>query len=313
VVYVVHWKTVAMDLLGSQKAGVHGMRALGTRAADQLLFYWKALPELLTWPVLAMSLLGLAISRWWSRRAATFFMLAWIAGVYVTFALISHKESRYVFYWLPPFAYFATGPFFANWRWQWLRKVGAACAILVLGVSLYSAWNYERPFVSGYSSVARDIVRRSRSGIILFDGDLPANFIFFLHSLDAERRFLVLRKALWVERIKLEGGSEELAHGLNEVRDVVTRNGVKYVVVVDSSNLHFAVQRSLRELLDSDPQFKLLSIFPIETNEPEWKNRRLLLYQNTRNRPPTDAFLAIRMLTLSHDIVVPWSELKRTW
>jgi len=94
---------------------------------------------------------------------------------------------------------------------------------------------------------------------------------------------------------------------------VVSRDGVKYIVLSHASNLHFDVQRSLRDLLDTDPQFKLLKVFPIETNQTEWKDRQLRLYQNTDYHPPTEELLRIRMLTLSHDIVVPWSELKQTW
>ena len=312
-VYLVHWKTVAMDLVGNRSADIHGGTEVVNRAAEQLLFYWRALPAQLTWPLLLMSFLGMATSRWWSTRQATAFMLLWIVSVYLTFTFISQKDPRYAFYWIPPFTYFAVGPLTADWRMKWMRVAGAICAILVLGMTLHSGWFYRRPFVSGYSSVAREIVHRSRSGIVLFDGDLPANFIFFLHSFDADRHFLVLRKSLWVTRIELKYGSEELAHGKDEVRDVVSRDGVKYIVVSDASNLHFDVQRRLRELLDSDLQFKLLKVFPIDTNQPEWKDRRLRLYQNTAYHPPTEEFLRIRMMTLSHDIVVPWSELKQTW
>jgi len=303
-VYLVHWKTVAMDLLGNSSAGIH---------ADQLLFYWRALPQHLPWPLLLLSCLGMATSRWWSTRQATVFMLLWIVSVYLTFTFMSQKDPRYAFYWIPPFTYFAVGPLTAAWRITWMRLAGAICATLILGMTVYSGSRYRRPFLSGYASVARDIVQRSRSGIILFDGDLPANFIFFLRSFDASRRFLVLRKSLYVTRIELKYGSEELAHSKDEVRDVVSRDGVKYIVLSHASNLHFDVQRSLRDLLDTDPQFKLLKVFPIETNQTEWKDRQLRLYQNTDYHPPTEELLRIRMLTLSHDIVVPWSELKQTW
>jgi hypothetical protein len=311
VAYLVHWKTIAMDLVGNTRAVTYG--EFVSRAAQQLIFYWGALPELLTWPLLVMSLLGIATSRWWSTRQASAFMLIWIAGVYLTFTFISHKEPRYAIYWIPPFTYFAVGPFTADWRVKSMRVAASVCAVLILVVSLQWGWRYKRPYVSGYSAVPEEIARRSASGIILFDGDLPANFIFFMKSLDPERRFLVLRKSLWTMRIKETGGSEELVHSKEEVREVIRRDGIRYIVITEGSNLWFDVQRRLREFLAGDPQFTLLKVFPIESNQPEWKNHRLLLYENTRYQPPTAEFLHIRMMTLTKDIVVRWSELRRTW
>ena len=71
--------------------------------------------------------------------------------------------------------------------------------------------------------------------------------------------------------------------------------------------LRFPVQRHLREQLQSD-QFQLLGRFPIESNEPNWQGESLLLYENKQWAPPTDPMLKIRMLTLPHDIEVPFSK-----
>jgi hypothetical protein len=90
--------------------------------------------------------------------------------------------------------------------------------------------------------------------------------------------------------------------------DLFRRDGIRFVVVSETANLRFPVQRILREQLRSD-QFQLLGRFPITSNEPSWEGESLLLYENKQWTPPTDRVLRIRMLTLPYDIVVPIDEL----
>jgi hypothetical protein len=302
-VYLVHWKSIAMDFIGPTNA----------HAQNPLLFYVKALPGQLGWPLLLVSLVGIATCRWWSKREASAVMLAWIAASYITFTLISYKEPRYSFYWIPAFTYFAVGMLTAPWRVKRARLLGALLAVVLLANSLVSAWRYQRPYISGYERLAEQVVQRGQPGIILFDAALPANFIFFLHRFDPGRDFVVLRKSLWVMRIKRTNGEEELVHDDQHLLELIRAQGVKYVVVSDDPKSEFKIQKRLRNLLQSEPQFKLLSTIAIESNKPEWQNRHLLLYQNLECAPPQDQFLNIPMLTLSHDIVVPWSELKQAW
>jgi Dolichyl-phosphate-mannose-protein mannosyltransferase len=302
-VYLVHWKAIAMDLVGSTNP----------HPRNQLLFYAKALPDQLGWPLLVLSLVGIATCRWWSKREANVVMLAWIGACYITFTLISHKEARYSFYWIPAFTYFAVGLLTSPWRIKAVRIVGALLAVALVGNSLLSAWRYQRPYIAGYERLAEQVVESGKTGIILFDAELPANFIFFLNKFDPGRHFVVLRKSLWVMRIKRRGGEEELVHNDQQLLDLMRNQGVKYVVVSDDPNAEFQIQNRLRNLLQSEPQFKLLSTFPVESNQREWQARHLYLYQNLECGPPQDEFLRIRMLSISHDIVVPWNDLKQTW
>jgi hypothetical protein len=53
-------------------------------------------------------------------------------------------------------------------------------------------------------------------------------------------------------------------------------------------------------------QFQLLGRFPVVSNERTWTGENLLLYENKLWTPPTEKVLRIRMLTLPHDIVVPF-------
>jgi hypothetical protein len=294
-VYRVHWQTTAMNLTDQEVAGT-----------AKVVFYWEHLPGQLGWSLLVLSLLGLVTSPRWDRRTTTLLMLTWIASCYVTFTLIGLKDARHTLYWLPPFTYFVAGMLTRMFTRPPLRAVAGVAVAVLLGGALVIAWSYQRPYVAGYSAAAKAVTQIAPGGIILYDGDLPGNFIFFLRANDPHRHFLVLRKALYAYRIDKRWGSEEVVHDREGIEDLLRRDGVRFVVVSDGMRLNFAVQSTLRELLQSK-QFRLRGRYPIYRSEPR-QAANLLLYENQMWTPPTDKFLRIRMLTLSDDIVVPFDQ-----
>jgi len=150
-------------------------------------------------------------------------------------------------------------------------------------------------------------VNQYHAGIVLFDGPVPGNFVFFMRALDPARHFLILRKVLYADDIRPGEGSEELLHSPEELGEAFRRDGIRFVVVSENLPARFNSQSILREQLHTD-QFQLLGRFHIESNEPSWKTENLLLYENKRWAPPADKVLRIRMLTLPHDIVVPFDQ-----
>ena len=307
-VYIVHWKTISMDLLGQQSSGAG--HSLLEQVGQSMRFYLKTAPEQLGWPILILAIVGILTYRLWSRWEAAAFMLAWLAGGYITFTAIHHKEARYSFFWIPPFIYFVSGLLTAKWRFRPLRVLALAVAVILSVQAVVTGWSYQRPYVGGYAALASRIRSLSDSGVILCDAPLPANFIFFMRKLDQQRRFVVLRKALFATRIKVSGGSEEFAKTVTDVDNVIDHDGVRFVVVSDSPTV-FEGQRSLLTLLHTDPRFELLGTFPIQSNQREWQNQHLFLYRNNRPTLPEGRFLTVRMMTLSNDVVVPWAELNQ--
>ncbi len=308
-VVVLHWRTFVTDVVSPVPSGTQGASA---GHLENLLFYLRVLPAQFGWPLLGLATVGMVSSRWWSPRRATIFMAAWIVGCYLMITAIPHKEPRYALYWVPALAYFVVGPLTAKWRAPAVRFAARAVAFVVLVCVAVVGWRYQRPYMAGYAPVAHRIVEASNSGVILFEAPLPANFIFFLRQLDDQRHFLVLRKALWTERIVSRYGEEEFAKTPDDVRDVIEKNGVKYVVVSDRS-APIQARTSLMYLLEHDSGFELVDTFPIESNEPYWEGKHLFLYRNRLAAPPTGEFLRIRMMTLPHDIVFPWSQFKQVW
>ena len=292
-VYRVHWKTIAMDL-DERKAS----------AGNGTMVYLRALPEQLGWILLFLALTGILVSWRWDRSRNVTLMLSWIVACYGTFTLIGHKEPRYALYWVPPFLYFAFGLLTGYFRRPVLKKAGAALVLPVLATTLAAGWSLRRPYVCGYEAAATSITGSVNSGIILYDGPLPGNFIFFVRAHDPHRRFLVIRKALYAVRLKLGGGSVELLHDKSDIEKFISASGIRFVVASGGQSLHFPSQEVLRSML-AGPPFHPVGRFPIEGTDLDTPNLDLNVYENTKWTEPTEKYLRIKMLTLDHDIVVP--------
>jgi hypothetical protein len=275
-------------------------------------FYWSKLPEMIGWPALALSALGILTCRWWGKRESNVVMLAWIAACYIVFTLIRHKDpyGRYILYWVPAFAFFAVAPLLRLVSVRWVRVLGIATVIAVAASYTVRAWSYQRPYVSGYAQLARQLTQRE-GGCVLVDADLPGNLIFFIRASDPQRRFIILRKALHEVRMMSEWGETEFAHSQSDVEQILKSDGVRYVVVDTNKHLHFSSSVALREILDHSGNYKMLGAFPIETNQSNWQGRSLMLYESSAPVVLPHGTLHIKMSNLHHDIDIPFETLTK--
>jgi hypothetical protein len=276
-------------------------------------FYVSALPDQLGWPLLALALLGVVTCRWWTKRENVALMLSWIFACSCMVAFLATRDLRYTTYLFPPLVYFAAAPLTSYALSPKLRLLGSVAALaLVLAYSV-RAWRFERPYVSGYARAAESVSQIKGSQVILYDGPLAANFMFFLRLHDPTARFIVLRKALFVTAVQKRFGVEELVRTSAQLDDLIKEYGIRYVVVEDPIKVEFDAQKILRDSLNT-PHFRLLRAFPIESNaaSPQEvyeirvpQGNRVLFYENAQAVSPSAQLLHIRMLSLPHDIVVP--------
>jgi hypothetical protein len=209
--------------------------------------------------------------------------------------------------WVPPFVYFAVAPLASITARRWIRPVALAVMTALVVTEAWSDWRYQRPYVSGYAAAAERLVSENKPSVVLYDGSLSANFCFFLRVDDPARRYVLMRKGLYAVDEAKAFGSVELTTTRPELANLLRRYGIRFVVV-DNGPMNFPIQEILRQTLQT-PQFRLLGVFPIESNVPGFMGRKLFLYENLDATAPTAKTLRLRMLSLDHDIVVPLSEL----
>jgi hypothetical protein len=283
---------VAQDLGSHQMVGV-----------ARWTFYLRTLPRLFTAPLLALSVLGIALAKRWNAKEQFSVMICWLVAGYATFTFFGQREERFAIYWFPVLVYFAAGLLTQYFQLTRVRFAMRWLAVVVVCFLAARGWSYERPYISGYENVASRLVQTYGSGIVLFDGRVPGNFVFYMRALDPHRQFLVLRKSLYVNDVRPSATSQELVHSREDIMDLFKNLGIRFAVVSDEDP-EFNSQRILRDFVQG-AQFQLLGRFPIASNQANWNGYNLILYENKNWAPPVNKWLTIRMLTLSHDIVVP--------
>jgi len=280
----------------------------GTIHSNPYMYYPFLLPKQLGLAVFVMAAIGMLTARWWADRRDVLLMGMWILACYVTFTLIAQKDSRYILFWLPPFLYFAVGPFTCAKIPARLRPLSAVTMIAILALQVSSAWSFQRPYVSGYESLARRVMDSGNPGIILYDASLPANFIFYMRAFDPGKHSITLRKSLYATRIMIEYGNVELLHSRADLEKLIFGYGIKYVVV-DNGPVDFPIQNTLRDLLKTG-DFRLVTEIPVESNMQSWQGRSLFLYEANHTEPVSVGELHLKMMTLNKDIVLPLKDLE---
>lgn len=298
VAFVMHGQTIRADVL----------QGTVTTAVHPLWFYPRVLPGQLGLPLLAAAMIGLLTSPWWTRGDRIRVMVVWIVACYLSFSFLGQKTPRYILSWVPAFVFFAVGPLTNAALAKRLKWVTVPLLAILVVYQTWWAWHFQRPYISGYEAAARRLMENSNPGIVLFDGELHSNLIFFVRVHDPQRRAVVLRKALYVTRIVEEYGSKELVHDRGEVENLLSGYGIRYIFV-DNSDLHFESQRTLRDVL-KQPRFRLVATFPIKTNVGNRKDRKLFLYEDPNPPRATAQLLDVQMLTLSDDIKIPLHDLQ---
>lgn len=298
---VVQWHSLRLDMDYASPV-VHKL-PLG-----QWLFYPSTLPSTLGWPLLILALAGILSSRWWPDRESAIIMLCWIAACWLSMGSIRHQEARYVCYWLPPFVFFATGLLNLPHAKRQARALAAVLAAILLVFYASKALTYQRYYVTGYAAAARQITESGYHGVVLVDMQLSANFIFFVRKDDPGRHIAVMRKGLYVTRYFPKMGYRVLADSRQQILNLLSEYGIRYIVVEKGMPIEFKVQRLLRELLQTS-RFRQVGTFPIRSNKPGWHGRSLRIYENTKAKPPTAQIYRLRMLTMSHNIDVPMDQL----
>lgn len=275
---------------------------------ESITYYAQVLPASFPPTLIVLALLGAALAFRWDVPRRTAIMGCWLVSAYLTFSWFGQREARFAVYWFPPLVYFAVGLITRFFKEGPLKVAMRAAAALLIVILVIPGWRYHRPYISGYKEAASRIVKSYNSGIILFDGPVPGNFVFFVRALDPARRFVTLRKVLYVDDIRPSAVSEELLHSKEDVVGVLRQYGVRFAVVSQNLAIRFDSQRILREELQGN-DFTSLGHYPITTNERQWRGENLLLYEKKNWTPPSGGVLKIRMLTLPHDIEIPLDEL----
>jgi hypothetical protein len=251
------------------------------------VIYGKSLYFAIGPAVSVLALFGMVLSLYsLSKRKGHYLTLplAWLAGIYlwVTYLTgVPGNSQRYAFYAMPAIVFFAAYGvwFFAKrpaLRWGW-------AAALFLAIAWHIANGIRTPhlYVSGYETAARLVYSLPNSGTILFAGKHDGNFIFHMRNLDQERKRIVLRgdKTLVSMSVHKYFGVQSNVSDSTSVQALLAKHGVRWIVVESRDIVGLAEFKLLHKTLQG-PDYRLVESVPVSTNVPEFKELKVLIYEN---------------------------------
>lgn len=250
------------------------------------LWYLRALPDQLGWPLTLAAATGVAIL---ARRhkslpvpsADLIFLSCWFVFGYLFFSAIDLKEARHSIFILPPLVFAA-----AMLCKQTRKPAFAAAALLVLAgaVLVQTLWYRPVHYVQGYAAAADFIAKHApHHSKVLFSGYRDGSFIFNMRAREDRRDLSVVRadKLLLSVAVRRELGVAQKNLGEEDIAQQIDKLGVHYLVVQPGFWNDLAVMQKFEHVIAS-AHFEKVATIPTPANYPAHETE-LAIYKNLGN------------------------------
>lgn len=256
---------------------------------EGLTWYLARLPSSLGWIVVAPALIFVV---WKFRsilsgkvpRDAVLLIFCFVVS-YAFFTLISLKETRHGIPLYLPIVFAAVAFFWSLPLGKWRGWLSLAFGIVIFAVTL----TFQPPHRdTGYAEAADFIAKHSpKDAIVLFAGRKDGDFIFNIRAHNERGDITILRHDKLFLNIKILPSLGLNAKDISEaqIKSLLTRYGVSYVVSDETSFIEAKVIQNLMKVLHSD------SFEPVHKNsvtgEPNSFGSvdRLVVYRNLAELP----------------------------
>ena len=254
-------------------------------------YYATVIPASVTWPLLALGLIYVALAPFWPRlrlgRTDSLFLIAWLMSGYVFYSLVAVKEPRYDLFAVYPIALAAIlliDRTLGRFAWRSLPALGVAGAILVAGQIIKPA-----PYVAGMREAA-DLAARlapADSNIALWcrwDG----SFIFDMRAYEGRPDLGVLRLDKLLLRevvVSFDLGVKDNGLTAEQILDALRAYHVQYIVFQTHFREDIPSIGLMAALLRSD-KFAPVGTVPIASNYPFPSPTDLTVYRFEETPPP---------------------------
>ncbi len=275
---------------------------------DTYLYYIKVLPEQVGWVMLVLFVISVLNIIRKNEIMKNSLPLMWIIVCYAISTVISEKAPRYIIFWIPPILLLVVC-FIDSITFK-IRKFTVSFLILaVISVTQIAyASKIEKPYINGYEKAVKYILKIEKvdNGIILFDGYLNANFIFFIREKDIDRKVIVFRgsKTLYSTNIEPRWRISYNAINQQDIIRIIEDYGIKYIVVEDKIIQDIKIKKVLRSLLKNRNKFKLVNTVNIDSNIARYKDMNLLIYEYKKNLKRIKSNIELKMHTLGGENII---------
>lgn len=226
--------------------------------------------------------------------------IAWFAFS----SIIEAKESRYFFFALPFMALIAAAAFARPRRsGSWPRASIAliTCVVIAQGWLSHRQWPAELP---SYGPAVNHLAEQADADVVLIDAVRDGQFVFDVYDNPLTRdRIIPLRgsKLLYARAAREKYNYQQFVDSPADIVALLDQYGIRYIVM--ESQLPDTPYRDadppprqlLRDLINSDPRFKLCVDQSLTCGDPSWNNVRLRVYEYTTCPPRASDSITLSM------------------
>lgn len=281
----------------------------GRLSAQHVFRYPSFLPRHLGWPHLAAAAVGavaLVAGRRQELAAEAAMFLGWGAVFWaMTVALNDQGAARYMYPWIPAWAWFGGLGLSATRRQMGTGAVGwTALAAFFIPVAARGS-ETNPPILDGMRQAAEFVSKRPDGTTVLVDGEWDGEFVFWMRKFDPQRR-IVLRgsKVLYTFASYKTIGFRSFAETEEQILDLLRRYGTHYIVVENHDEQATVAGSRLRQLLRSE-RFERLAHLPLVDSQGALGSTHLDVYYFREAPTPTAASLELQFPGLNQSISTP--------
>lgn len=327
------WAGIAMaaSFIATYAWITRDMNALASKLlawSPDFLYYPRHLSEIggpAIIPILILSS-GWMLSR--RRNDARTFIVTAVIGWYLFSSVIEAKEPRYFFFALPFLALMAASVFaafrtpfsestgagneaaiIASWRTPRIMILGGM--VLFLGWRSYACRPAELP---SYAAAASVLAQQASADVVLVDAVRDGQFVFDVFDNSATRnRIIPLRasKLLYARAAREKYDYQQFVESPADIVALLDKYGIRFIVMesqLPDTPYHDAdppPRQMLRDLVQSDPRFKLWFDQSLACGDPSWKNVRLRVYEYTTCPRRTSDSITFSMPGMGRSVILP--------
>ncbi len=274
------------------------LQGFAKASPGNLFYYFKLLPNLITTPLLILSCISVAVMTLKKVKKKTLLFSIWLFWVYVFITFISIKNSRYAFFWIPPFCLFA-GLMYDEFK---IKSINIS-AILLGALCIYQfvlAYQLKAPFVDGYEKAAKFVTDNPKGNTVLVSAYYEGNFIFHVRRHDTDGSSIVLRAdKILPDAWRFKDGYKE-----TDVYNILENYGINYIVVEDKESDGLPELKLLRRVINSG-NFILRKKIGLTSNITRFRGANILIYEYNKDVSLKKKTLIMDMPKMKRKISIP--------
>ena len=281
---------------------------------ENWIFYLKAMPEVLSWPMVAFTALGLLIAVSSNTIHQLRTPMLWAVVFFLFASIIAYKEPRYFYLFVPSAVILTAGGLIHGLEKTNLAWAGRGLLMTMIVMQLINGWFQSPNRLGGFAPAAGLIAQKPDADLVLIDAAREGDFIFALRSIQGPSgKIIPLRasKLLYSRAARRRWAYQAHVKNESQILKLIRDYGIRYLVVEsglpnvpDWEDYFPPPSQILRNVLKQKNNFENIASYPI-SSDAVWKNVTIDVYRYRGHLGPLKKSVTFPMPSVGKDVTIP--------